>query len=436
MIKKYFYLILSSFLLLGNPFSSASELIPGQYIVVFKDQHLVGQSKSVIAQSGESVRSAAERLMSEAKQNQLLVQNKSGAQTSVTNELGVVYEHALKGFSAQLTPEAVIYLSDQPEIDYVISDQTTELYAVQASPPSWGLDRIDQRELPLDQSYEYQTDGSAVHAYVIDSGIRADHNEFSGRIGMGYDTIDGDNDPADCNGHGTHVAGIVAGANYGVAKNVIIHPVRVFDCDSDGSFSDVLEAINWVLANLQLPAVANISLGGVGYPPADLAVNNLINAGVTTVVAAGNGFGDDACFSSPARVTSAITVASSTILDQRSFFSNVGSCVDIFAPGTSITSAWYTSDSAALILDGTSMSTPHVAGVAALFLEGNTASTPAQVANAIFSSATMNRISDVDESTPNRLLFSQFAEIPQQDEEMEEVGVATWLVPVITNTLF
>ncbi|MCP4491829.1 MAG: S8 family peptidase [Gammaproteobacteria bacterium] len=429
---KYIYVTFGSFLLLlSSHFSMASEIIPNQYIVVFKDQQLVGQAKSTITQSGESVRSAAERLINEARQNQLLIQNRSGVQSSVTNELGSVYEHALKGFSAQLTPEAATYLSNEPEIDYVIPDQTTELHAVQVSPPAWGLDRIDQENLPLDQSYEYLTDGTAVHAYIIDTGIRANHNEFTGRIGNAYDAMDNDNNPVDCNGHGTHVAGTVAGTNYGVAKNVVIHPVRVFGCGSGGSFSDTIGGINWILANLQLPAVANMSLGGGAYAPVDTAVNNLINAGVTTVISAGNDYGGNACNKSPARVQNAITVASSTISDQRSSFSNIGSCVDIIAPGSSIRSAWYTTNTATAVLNGTSMSAPHVAGVVALYLEENTASTPAQVSNVITANATENRISNAGAGTPNRLLFSQLTEVPPP----EEFDLA-WLIPVINLILF
>lgn len=434
MKRKYTHLIFSSFLLLlSSHLSLASEIIPNQYIVVFENQQLVGQARSTVSNSGESVRSAAERLVNEAIQNQLLIKNRTSVQSSITNELGAVYEHALKGFSAQLTPEAAIYLSNQPEIDYVIPDQTTELHAVQVSPPAWGLDRIDQEDLPLDQSYEYLTDGTAVHAYIIDSGIRASHNEFTGRVGNGYDAIDKDNNPVDCNGHGTHVAGTVAGNNYGVAKNVVIHPVRVFGCGSDdGSFSDIIEGINWILANLQLPAVANMSLGGEAYTPLDTAVNDLINAGVTTVISAGNDNGGDACNKSPARVANSITVASSTISDQRSSFSNVGSCVDIFAPGSSIRSAWYTSNTATGVLSGTSMSAPHVAGVVALYLEENTASTPAQVSNVITANATANRISNAGSGTPNRLLFSQLIGAPPPPEEID----LAWLVPIINLILF
>jgi subtilisin family serine protease len=280
------------------------------------------------------------------------------------------------------------------------------LHAVQTPTPSWGLDRIDQRNLPLNQAYEYLNDGSGVHAYVIDSGIRATHNEFSGRVGNGFDFIDNDTIPNDCNGHGTHVAGTLGGTNFGVAKNVTIHPVRVFGCGNTTPTSTIIAGINWVSANRQLPAVANMSLGGPALTALDTAVVNLINSGVVAVVSAGNDNGANACNSSPARVANALTVASSTMTDQRSGFSNIGNCIDIFAPGSAIVSAWITSNTASNTLNGTSMAAPHVSGVAALRLDVQPSQTPAQVNTAIINSATTNRISNPGSGTPNRLLFS------------------------------
>ncbi len=420
--------------LFSSQYIYASEIIPNQYIVVFKDQNIQGQTKLGIAQTGETVSQTAERLINEAKQNQLFIQNKSSVQANVvSNKLDKVYEYALKGFAAKLTPEAVLLLSNKPEVDYIVPDQVTELHAVQTPTPSWGLDRIDQRDLPLSQSYEYFTDGSTVHAYVIDTGIRASHNEFSGRVGNGYDAIDNDNTPVDCNGHGTHVAGTVAGTNYGVAKNAIIHPVRVFGCGGNGSFSDTIEGINWILSNLQLPAVANMSLGGSAYAPVDTAVNNLINAGVTTVISAGNDNGANACTKSPARVTNAITIASSTMSDQRSNFSNIGACVDIFAPGSSITSAWWTSNTATNTISGTSMSAPHVAGAVALYLEENPGASTAQVASAITNGSSTNKIANAGSGTPNRLLYSKLTSAPPPPPAAFEMA---WLVPVINLILF
>ena len=429
-LRQTVYILLLGFLAVNNGY--ASDIIPNQYIIVFKDQDLKRPGPA-IATTGESVQQAAERLINQAKQNQLWISNRAGPQRrarAITNRLDKVYEHALRGFAARLTPEAVEFLQNKSEIDYIAPDQVVKLNAIQTPTPSWGLDRIDQSNLPLDQSYEYLTDGSTVHAYVIDTGIRATHNEFIGRVGNGYDAMDNDNNPVDCNGHGTHVAGTVAGTNYGVAKNVMIHPVRVFGCGNSGSFSDTIEGINWILGNLQLPAVANMSLGGNAYPPVDTAVNNLINAGVTVVVSAGND-NTDACSQSPARVANAITIASSTISDQRSSFSNTGTCVDIFAPGSSITSAWWTADTATAILSGTSMSAPHVAGVVALYLEENPTATTGQVTNAIINGSTANLISNPGSGTPNRLLYSKLTDAPPQPDEN-----LAWLVPVINLILF
>lgn len=386
----------------------AEDPIPGKYIVVFKDQDLSESGIAMLA-SGETVRQAAERLLSEARQNQLYLNNRRGISNAKSQEsigLGFVYGNAIKGFSASLTPDAVNLLRQNPDIAYIEPDREVKLHAVQTPTPSWGLDRIDQRNLPLNQAYEYLNDGSGVHAYVIDSGIRATHNEFSGRVGNGFDFIDNDTIPNDCNGHGTHVAGTLGGTNFGVAKNVTIHPVRVFGCGNTTPTSTIIAGINWVSANRQLPAVANMSLGGPALTALDTAVVNLINSGVVAVVSAGNDNGANACNSSPARVANALTVASSTMTDQRSGFSNIGNCIDIFAPGSAIVSAWITSNTASNTLNGTSMAAPHVSGVAALRLDVQPSQTPAQVNTAIINSATTNRISNPGSGTPNRLLFS------------------------------
>ncbi len=250
---------------------------------------------------------------------------------------------------------------------------------------------------------------AGVHAYIIDTGVLLAHSQFSGRISNGFDAITSGGNANDCNGHGTHVAGTFGGTVWGVAKNVTLHPVRVLDCTGNGTSAGVITGIDWVAANHVKPAVANMSLGGGGNTSLDNAVNNLINSGVTVVVAAGNN-GGDACLNSPARVPSAITVGSTNNSDGRSVFtngsSNWGACLDIFAPGSSITSSWYTSTTATNIISGTSMASPHVAGTAALYLANNPSATPSQVAVAIVADSTPNKVTNAGSGSPNRLLYS------------------------------
>jgi subtilisin family serine protease len=313
------------------------------------------------------------------------------------------YADALHGFAAQMTEEAALALSKDPLVSFVEEDSMMHTMVTQTNPP-WGLDRIDETALPRSGTYTYTTTGAGVNVYIIDTGIRRTHTQFGGRAFVGFDAINDGRNTSDCNGHGTHVAGTVGGSTFGVAKGVRLFAVRVLGCNGSGSTSGVIAGINWVTSNHDDPAVANMSLGGGASSALDTAVNNSINAGVTYAVAAGNS-NTNASTQSPARVAAAITVGSSTINDARSSFSNFGSVVDIFAPGSSIQSAWWTSDTATATISGTSMASPHVAGVAARIKQSNPGASPATVRNEMVSQATLNRLSGIPSGTANRLLF-------------------------------
>jgi serine protease len=319
-----------------------------------------------------------------------------------------VYSRALKGFSVRLPERRALQLAADPRVAWIEEDAEVTLDATQSN-ATWGLDRIDQRNLPLSGTYTYNTTASNVTVYVIDTGIRASHNEFGGRVRSGYTAINDGRGSGDCNGHGTHVAGTVGGSTWGVAKGVKLVAVRVLDCNGSGTTAGVIAGIDWVTQDhaAGAPAVANMSLGGGASSSIDAAVNNSISDGVTYVVASGND-NRDACNYSPARVAAAITVNASTSSDARASFSNWGTCTDIFAPGQSITSAWHSSNSATNTISGTSMAAPHVAGVAALYLSGNTSASPSTVWSAIRDSATPNKISSAGSGSPNRLLYSLF----------------------------
>ncbi|GAB3731473.1 hypothetical protein GCM10028862_11550 [Luteimonas pelagia] len=316
------------------------------------------------------------------------------------------YRNALRGFSVRANGRALERLLADPRVAYVEEDGLVSIDATQSN-ATWGLDRIDQANLPLSGTYTYNTTASGVHAYIVDTGVLASHNDFGGRVGNGYTAISDGNGTSDCNGHGTHVAGTVGGATWGVAKGVTLHPVRVLGCSGSGSNSGVIAGMDWVASNHVKPAVANMSLGGGASQATDDAVARMHNAGVTVVVAAGNDSGN-ACSYSPARAAVAITVGSTTNTDARSSFSNYGSCLDIFGPGSSITSAWYTSNSATNTISGTSMASPHVAGVAALYLAANPSATPTQVTSAILGGATPNKVTNPGSGSPNLLLNSLF----------------------------
>jgi subtilisin family serine protease len=314
-----------------------------------------------------------------------------------------IYAYAINGFSAQMAEEQALKLSSDPRVKFVEEDSIMSATVTQSNPP-WGLDRIGQRDLPLNGAYSYTTTGSGVNVYIIDTGIRRTHTQFGGRAFVGFDSVGDGQNTNDCNGHGTHVSGTVGGSTYGVAKSVRLFAVRVLNCSGSGSNSGVIAGVDRVTANHISPAVANMSLGGGISTALDTAVNNSINSGVTYAIAAGNS-NTNAANSSPARVAAAITVGSSTMSDARSSFSNFGSVVDIFAPGSSILSSYNTSNTATATLSGTSMATPHVAGVAARFLQSNPGASPATVRNEIVNQATLNHLSGIPTGTANRLLF-------------------------------
>ena len=321
------------------------------------------------------------------------------------------YSHALDGFSATLSQRALDALRSNPHVAYIEADSRVHASDTQ-SPATWGLDRIDQRNRPLSNSYTYNATGSGVTAYIIDTGIRLTHSQFGTRAVSGFDSVDGGS-ADDCNGHGTHVAGTVGGTTHGVAKGVRLVAVRVLNCQGSGSNSGVIAGVDWVTGNHTAgqPAIANMSLGGGANSALDSAVNNSINDGVSYAVAAGNS-NANACNSSPSRVGAAMTVGSTTSSDAWSSFSNYGTCLDIFAPGSSITSAWHTSNTATNTISGTSMASPHVAGVAALYLQGSPSASPATVRNAIVASATPGVLTGVGTGSPNLLLYSLFGTAP------------------------
>ncbi|MFF9774801.1 S8 family peptidase [Streptomyces sp. NPDC013978] len=313
------------------------------------------------------------------------------------------FKSALNGYSAKLSATEAKRLATDPAVASVEQDQVFTVDATQTNAP-WGLDRSDQASLPLSGTYTYpDSAGSGVTAYVIDTGVRISHAQFGGRAFNGYDAVSNDNVAQDGNGHGTHVASTIAGSTYGIAKQAKIVAVRVLNNAGSGTTAGVVAGIDWVTANHSGPSVANMSLGGGASTAIDTAVRNSISSGVTYAVAAGNSSANASSYS-PARVTEAITVGATTNTDARASYSNFGSVLDIFAPGSSITAGWYTSDTATNTISGTSMATPHVAGAAAVYLAGHTSATPAQVASALTAGAVTGKVTSPGTGSPNRLL--------------------------------
>jgi PKD repeat protein len=360
----------------GRILRAQSKPIPGRYIVQFAP--------------GYNVRATARELA-----------------LGQTARVLYVYEHVLRGAAFEMNEHQALAMSRHPKV--VLVEEDVEMWPVgtQTNPPSWGLDRVDQRNLPLDANHTWDFDGTGVNVYVIDTGIRFTHAEFGGRAFLGADFIGDGQNGNDCRGHGTHVAGTIGGATFGVAKNVRLYSVRVFACSGSSPNTVIIAGIDWVTANRVLPAVANASLSGGMSDSLDKAVNDSVASGVFYAVAAGNGNGSDACYNSPARAASAYTVGATTQSDEVAVFSSVGSCIKVFAPGSSITSAWYTSDTATNTISGTSMATPHVAGAAAILLNGNPSLTPVQVASTLTDRATVGVLTNIGSGSPNRLLYTR-----------------------------
>lgn len=357
----------------------SSRKVAGEYIVVLRQAELAARNESVSAVAAEMVKAVGGRMMYD-------------------------YSNALKAFAVKASEEELTKLLADPRVEYIEENGQFEAAATQATPP-WGLDRIDQATPQPSKTYSYKSDGRGVHVYIIDSGITPDNSEFANRLGEGYDALTPGATPVDCQGHGTHVAGIVAGTTYGVAKGATIHAVRVLDCKGTSTTASLLAGIEWVKGNHATPAVVNLSISGPGSTAVDSAIANSIAATIPYVVSAGN-TGTSACETTPGRVTPAITVAASDINDVSASFTNNGPCVDLYAPGVTVPSASFRATPGNVLMSGTSMSAAHVAGLVARILEVTPQATPAVLNELVLRDATPGKLQRVPVTTPNLMLFA------------------------------